>query len=307
MLNVYLGSPRGFCSGVRRAVGIVKNCLMQYGAPIYVLHEIVHNRHVVEDLETQGVVFVESLDDADVARPLIFSAHGVSEAVVRKAQDMGFKTLIDATCPLVEKVHRQIRKYAQEKLNIVVIGKSEHPEIIGTVGQIPDYKQVRVIKKIEDIASLPFDKKAPIGFVTQTTLSVDDTKAIVDILHQRFPSIHGLQKKDICYATTNRQQAIKALAAQCECVLVLGSKNSSNSRQLRDVALKNGANQAFLIDDASEIDWPTLNGLTRIGISAGASAPEYLVEELIESFRRRYNKINIQYVMVAKENVNFKL
>ena len=306
MPNIYLASPRGFCSGVRRAVGIVKNCLMQYGAPIYVLHEIVHNRHVVEDLETQGVVFVESLDDADVTRPLIFSAHGVPEAVVRKAQDMGFKSLIDATCPLVEKVHRQIRKYAQEKLNIVVIGKSEHPEIIGTVGQIPDYKQVRVIKKIEDIASLPFDKEAPIGFVTQTTLSVSDTKELISELQQKYPKLSALKKDDICYATTNRQAAVRALAKECSVVVILGSKNSSNSKQLQTVALESGAKKAFLIDDKSEFPWDCLQAEDSLGISAGASAPEYLVQDLLTELQNRYENIKVHDVIIATENITFK-
>ena len=306
MLNIYLASPRGFCSGVRRAVGIVEDCLKKYGAPIYVLHEIVHNRHVVADLEAQGVVFVENLEDADIARPLIFSAHGVSEAVVQKAQSMGFKTLIDATCPLVEKVHRQIRKYAQEKLNIVVIGKAEHPEIIGTVGQIPDYKQVRVIKKIEDIASLPFDKNDPIGFVTQTTLSVSDTKELIGELQKEYPQLSSLKKDDICYATTNRQAAVRALAQECRMVVILGSKNSSNSKQLQTVALESGAKQAFLIDDKNEFPWESLQSEDSLGISAGASAPEYLVQDLLDELKKHYENIKVRDIIIAKENVTFK-
>lgn len=306
MLKVSLASPRGFCSGVRRAVGIVEDCLKKYGAPIYVLHEIVHNRHVVADLEAQGVVFVENLEDADIARPLIFSAHGVSEAVVQKAQSMGFKTLIDATCPLVEKVHRQIRKYAQEKLNIVVIGKAEHPEIIGTVGQIPDYKQVRVIKKIEDIASLPFDKNDPIGFVTQTTLSVSDTKELIGELQKEYPQLSSLKKDDICYATTNRQAAVRALAQECRMVVILGSKNSSNSKQLQTVALESGAKQAFLIDDKSEFPWESLQSEDSLGISAGASAPEYLVQDLLDELKKHYENIKVRDIIIAKENVTFK-
>lgn len=306
MLKVSLASPRGFCSGVRRAVGIVEDCLKDYGAPIYVLHEIVHNRHVVADLERQGVVFVESLDDADITRPLIFSAHGVSETVVKKAQDMGFKTLIDATCPLVEKVHRQIRKYVQEKLNIVVIGKAEHPEIIGTVGQIPDYKQVRVIKKIEEIASLPFDKEAPIGFVTQTTLSVSDTKELINELQQNYPQLSSLKKDDICYATTNRQAAVRALAQECRVVVILGSKNSSNSKQLQNVALQSGASKAFLIDDKSEFPWESLQPEDSLGISAGASAPEYLVQDLLDELKKHYENIKVHDVIIATENITFK-
>lgn len=306
MLKVSLASPRGFCSGVRRAVGMVETCLKDYGAPIYVLHEIVHNRHVVADLETKGVVFVENLEDADIARPLIFSAHGVSEAVVQKAQSMGFKTLIDATCPLVEKVHRQIRKYAQEKLNIVVIGKAEHPEIIGTVGQIPDYKQVRVIKKIEDIASLPFDKNDPIGFVTQTTLSVSDTKELIGELQKEYPQLSSLKKDDICYATTNRQAAVRALAQECRMVVILGSKNSSNSKQLQTVALESGAKQAFLIDDKSEFPWESLQSEDSLGISAGASAPEYLVQDLLAELKKHYENIKVRDIIIAKENVTFK-
>ena len=306
MLNIYLASPRGFCSGVRRAVGIVEDCLKKYGAPIYVLHEIVHNRHVVADLEAQGVIFVENLEDADIARPLIFSAHGVSEAVVQKAQAMGFQIVIDATCPLVEKVHRQIRKYAQEKLNIVVVGKAEHPEIIGTVGQIPNYEQVRVIKKAEDIASLPFDKGAPLGFVTQTTLSVSDTKELIGELQKKYPKLATLKNDDICYATTNRQAAVSALAQECRVVVILGSKNSSNSKQLQMVALENGAKKAFLIDDKSEFPWDCLQAEDSLGISAGASAPEYLVQDLLDELKKHYENIKVRDIIIAKENVTFK-
>ncbi len=305
-IHLYLPEPRGFCAGVRRAIAIVEQALQQYGAPIYVRHEIVHNKHVIQSLKAKGAVFVEDLSAVPEGSVTIFSAHGVGQNVIAEAHTRHLQ-IIDATCPLVEKVHQQIIKYAAAQMSIIVIGKSSHPEIIGTIGQIQGYQDLHIINSLHDAETISVKHKNNIGFVTQTTLSVDDTQAIVDVLKSRFPNIHGLQKKDICYATTNRQKAIKAIAAQSECVLILGSQNSSNSKQLRDTALKNGAKLAFLIDDAGEISWDSLQGIQHIGISAGASAPEYLVDELIKTFQQRYDKINIHHVTVVKENVNFKI
>ena len=305
-IHLYLPEPRGFCAGVRRAIAIVEQALQQYGAPIYVRHEIVHNKHGIQSLKAKGAVFVEDLSAVPEGSVTIFSAHGVGQNVIAEAHTRHLQ-IIDATCPLVEKVHQQIIKYAAAQMSIIVIGKSSHPEIIGTIGQIQGYQDLHIINSLHDAETISVKHKNNIGFVTQTTLSVDDTQAIVDVLKSRFPNIHGLQKKDICYATTNRQKAIKAIAAQSECVPILGSQNSSNSKQLRDTALKNGAKLAFLIDDAGEISWDSLQGIQHIGISAGASAPEYLVDELIKTFQQRYDKINIHHVTVVKENVNFKI
>lgn len=305
-IKLLLAEPRGFCAGVRRAINIVENALQKYGPPIYVRHEIVHNKHVIEELKNKGAVFVEGIEEIPESSVVILSAHGVGLDVIKQAKEKHL-TIIDATCPLVEKVHRQIQKYAAQNFEIIVIGKSSHPEIIGTLGQIPDYKRIHVINSIQEAEKIQISANVPVGFVTQTTLSVDDTQEIINVLKTRFPEIEGLQTKDICYATTNRQNAIKKIAPLSDCVFVLGSKNSSNSKQLRDVALKNNAPQAYLIDDVTEIDWSTIDTCHTFGISAGASAPEYLVEELIDEFKSRYHKINIQDVIIAKENINFRL
>ncbi len=306
MVNLFLAEPRGFCAGVCRAVMIVKDALQKYGAPVYVRHEIVHNRHVIHELEEIGAIFINELDEADISRPLIFSAHGVSAAVEKQAKNRGFSVIINATCPLVDKVHRQIRKYAANNMNIVVIGKAEHPEIIGTVGQLEDISKVRVIKSVEDVADIPFSPDEPIGFVTQTTLSVDETLAVSTALRARYPQLSSLKNDDICFATTNRQAAVKKIAEQSDIVIVIGSKNSSNSRQLREVALKAGAKSAYLIDDVSEIPWEILDTAENIGISAGASAPEHLVAELIGALNLHYDNIKIHHVIIAQENVKFK-
>lgn len=305
-IKLLLAEPRGFCAGVRRAINIVEYALQKYGPPIYVRHEIVHNKHVIEELKNKGAVFVEGIEEIPESSVVILSAHGVGLDVIKQAKEKHL-TIIDATCPLVEKVHRQIQKYAAQNFEIIVIGKSSHPEIIGTLGQIPDYKRIHVINSIQEAEKIQISANVPVGFVTQTTLSVDDTQEIINVLKTRFPEIEGLQTKDICYATTNRQNAIKKIAPLSDCVFVLGSKNSSNSKQLRDVALKNNAPQAYLIDDVTEIDWSTVDTCHTFGISAGASAPEYLVEELIDEFKSRYHKINIQDVIIAKENINFRL
>lgn len=305
-INLFLAEPRGFCAGVRRAISLVEEALQKYGKPIYVRHEIVHNRHVIEELKKKGAVFVEEISDIPYGATAIFSAHGVSQKVIDEAKEKGLNT-IDATCPLVEKVHRQIKKYAEQNMEIIVIGKASHPEIIGTLGQIPNYKKIHVIRTTEDVQTLNIPATENVGFVSQTTLSVDDTAEIIKALKTKYPHIKGLEQKDICYATTNRQKAIKELTRNCSCILVLGSPNSSNSKQLKEVALKNGARQAYLIDDAAEVDWQEVKQHKNIGISAGASAPEYLVTELIEKFKERYDKININNIIITKENINFKI
>ncbi len=306
-LTLYIAEPRGFCAGVRRAIEIVKQALIDHGAPVYVRHEIVHNKHVIEDLKKQGVIFIDDLAQMeDKSRPLIFSAHGVPQSVVDETAMLGIKT-IDATCPLVAKVHKQIQKLYDENMEIIVIGKKNHVEIIGTVGQIPDNAKLHIINSKEDIAALEIAPASKVGFVTQTTLSVDDTKEIVTALKQKFPTIAAMRKDDICFATTNRQKAVKEMAEVANLIIVIGSKNSSNSKQLREVAIKNGAKEAVLIDDAGELDWLLLKQYQTVGITAGASAPEYLVQDLLAQIKSRYENIKIMDIKVEYENVNFKL
>lgn len=306
-LTVYIAEPRGFCAGVRRAIEIVEQALKDYGTPIYVRHEIVHNKHVIEDLKNKGVIFIDELAQMqDQSRPLIFSAHGVPQSVVDETVKLGIKT-IDATCPLVAKVHNQIKKLYNEDMEIIVIGKKNHVEIIGTVGQIPSNNKLHIINSKEDIESLNINPESKVGFVTQTTLSVDDTKEIVAALKQKFPTISAMRKDDICFATTNRQKAVKEMAKLADLIIVIGSKNSSNSKQLKEVATKNGAKNAVLIDDASELDWGLLKQYQTVGITAGASAPEYLVQDLLYQLKSHYDNIKIMDVKVEYEKVNFKL
>lgn len=306
-INIYLAQPRGFCTGVRRAISIVEEALDEFGAPVYVRHEIVHNKHVIEELKNKGVVFVDDFSEIiDKSRPVIFSAHGVSKAIEQEAKDLGLKT-IDATCPLVSKVHKQIKTLAKQKRKIIVIGKPNHVEIIGTIGQLDDLSQINIINSIEDAQALKLDKKDKIGFVTQTTLSVDDTDDITSYLKSVYPTIETMKKDDICFATTNRQKAVKEMAKTADIILVIGSKNSSNSKQLKETALKNGIKKALLIDDAGELDWSELEGVRNIGITAGASAPEHLVEDLVYQIKQHYDKIKINDVIVGYKNVNFKL
>ncbi len=306
-LTLYLAEPRGFCAGVRRAIAIVEQALSDFGAPVYVRHEIVHNKHVIEDLKAQGVIFIDDFAEIeDKSRPVIFSAHGVPQSVERQAQQLGLKT-IDATCPLVAKVHRQIQKLQRQKMEIIVIGKPNHVEIIGTIGQVEDSSRVHIINSLEEAQQLQLDSSQPIGFVTQTTLSVDDTQDIVKYLKAAYPTIETMRKDDICFATTNRQKAVKKMAPLSDVVIVIGSKNSSNSKQLKEVALKNGAKQALLIDDANELDWEVLSHASSVGMTAGASAPEYLIEDLLYQLRRHYDNINIMQCKVEYEKVDFKL
>lgn len=301
-MDIYLANPRGFCAGVRRAIDIVQKALQEYGAPIYVRHEIVHNKHVVENLKDQGVIFIEDIAEADKNRPLVFSAHGVAEDVKKQALEMGLN-IIDATCPLVLYVHKCIKKLEKDNAEIIVIGKKSHAEIIGTVGQVKNMNRVHIVANLSEARNLNFSENVKIGLVTQTTLSTDETKEITDFLKQKYPQI--VLYNNICFATTNRQKAVKKLAEKTENILVIGSKNSSNSNKLKEVALSCGIKNAMLIDDVSEINRDVSDSFDKIGITAGASAPEYLIEELIKEFEKRYDNINIHNVIVAEENIDF--
>ncbi len=295
-LEIFLAEPRGFCSGVVRAIALVEKLLEETGAPVYVRHEIVHNRHVVEDLKARGVIFIDDWEEiTQPDRPVIFSAHGVSKAVEAEAAARGLKTY-DATCPLVEKVHRNIRRFYEEGMEIVLIGQPHHAEVEGTAGQCPDPSQVHIISSAEEAEELALPAEREIGVVTQTTLAVDRTAAIIEVLRRRFPRLHLPPVSDICYATTHRQQAVKALAARCPTVVIIGSANSSNSRHLRETALAAGAKTALLIDDYRELDLQMLE--TPVGVSAGASAPEHLVEELLAFLQQHYDNVKIRHVKI---------
>ena len=299
-----LASPRGFCAGVDRAIQIVERALSKFGAPVYVRHEIVHNRHVVERLRAMGAVFVEELDECPPDRPVIFSAHGVPKAVPAEAERRQM-LFLDATCPLVSKVHVEAERHFDAGREIILIGHAGHPEVIGTMGQLPE-GAVALVETVED--AMTFQPKDPerLAFATQTTLSVDDTAAIVAVLQQRFPAMAAPHKEDICYATTNRQDAVKRLAEGADLLLVIGSKNSSNSVRLVEVGLRAGAKAAELIDDASSLDWAWLDGVSTVGITAGASAPERLVEGLIEALSTRF-EVTVDEVDPLRETVTFKL
>ena len=303
-LTLYLAAPRGFCAGVDRAIKIVEMALQKWGAPVYVRHEIVHNKYVVDDLRAKGAVFVEELEDCPDDRPVIFSAHGVPKAVPAEAarREMVY---VDATCPLVSKVHIEAERHAENGLQIIMIGHAGHPETIGTMGQLPD-GDVLLVETVDDVAGITVRDPEQLAFVTQTTLSVDDTTDIVAALNARFPAIKGPHKEDICYATTNRQEAVKAMAAQADAMLVVGAPNSSNSRRLVEVGAKAGCTYSQLVQRAADIDWRALEGITSIGITAGASAPEVLVDEVIEAFRARYD-VTTRQVETAQENVEFKV
>jgi len=303
-LTLYLAAPRGFCAGVDRAIKIVEMALAKYGAPVYVRHEIVHNKYVVDDLRAKGAVFVEELDDCPDDRPVIFSAHGVPKSVPAEAaaRQMFF---VDATCPLVSKVHIEAERHHENGLQIVMIGHAGHPETVGTMGQLPA-GEVLLVETPGDVATLTVRDAAKLAFVTQTTLSVDDTAEIVAALTARFPAIVGPHKEDICYATTNRQEAVKAMAEKAEAMLVVGAPNSSNSRRLVEVGARAGCAYAQLVQRATDIDWRALDGIASIGITAGASAPEVLVNEVIDAFRARY-EVTVEQIETAQENVEFKV
>lgn len=303
-LTLYLAAPRGFCAGVDRAIKIVEMALEKWGAPVYVRHEIVHNKFVVDGLRDKGAVFVEELDDCPDDRPVIFSAHGVAKSVPAEAsrREMVF---VDATCPLVSKVHIEAQRHADSGLQMIMIGHMGHPETVGTMGQLPE-GEVLLVETVDDVAGVIVRDPARIAFVTQTTLSVDDTKDIVAALQERFPAIVGPHKEDICYATTNRQEAVKAMAPKADAMLVVGAPNSSNSRRLVEVGAKAGCAYAQLVQRAENIDWRALQGITSVGITAGASAPELLVNEVIDAFRDRFD-VTVEMVETAVENVEFKV
>jgi 4-hydroxy-3-methylbut-2-enyl diphosphate reductase len=307
-LNVVLAGPRGFCAGVDRAIRVVEEALRRYGAPVYVRHEIVHNRTVVEDLEAQGAVFVEELDEVPEAGHVVFSAHGVPKSVPAEASRRNL-LYFDATCPLVSKVHREAeRHYAgggPEQRHILMIGHAGHPEVVGTMGQLPP-GSVTLVQDAEDARTVAPSDQTRLAFITQTTLSVDDTAEIVAVLCERFPGIEGPKHEDICYATTNRQAAVKAVAPECDLVVVIGSPNSSNSQRLREVAERAGARRAILLPRANELDWSALAGVRRLGLTAGASAPEALVQELLGRLGERY-ALDIEERRVTQEDVVFKL
>lgn len=303
-LKIYLAAPRGFCAGVDRAIKIVEMALQKWGAPVYVRHEIVHNKFVVDGLREKGAVFVEELSDCPDDRPVIFSAHGVAKVVPAEAERREM-IYVDATCPLVSKVHIEAERHSDAGLQIIMIGHAGHPETIGTMGQLPD-GEVLLVETVDDVASLQVRDPEKLAFVTQTTLSVDDTIDIVAALQARFPTIVGPHKEDICYATTNRQMAVKAMAAQCDAMLVVGAPNSSNSRRLVEVGAKAGCDYSQLVQRATDIDWRSLEGITALGITAGASAPEVLVNEVIDAFRDRYS-VEVELVETAVEQVNFKV
>ena len=303
-LALYLAAPRGFCAGVDRAIKIVEMALDKWGAPVFVRHEIVHNKYVVDDLRTKGAVFVEELDECPDDRPVIFSAHGVPKAVPAEAarREMIY---VDATCPLVSKVHIEAERHNENGLQIIMIGHAGHPETIGTMGQLPP-GQVVLVETVQDVATVVVRDPERLAFVTQTTLSMDDTAEIVTALYARFPDIIGPHKEDICYATTNRQEAVKAMAPKCDAMLVVGAPNSSNSQRLVEVGRKAGCAYSQLVMRAENIDWRALDGITSIGITAGASAPEVLINEVIDAFRDRYD-VHVEMVETAKENVEFKV
>jgi 4-hydroxy-3-methylbut-2-enyl diphosphate reductase len=303
-LDLYLAAPRGFCAGVDRAVKIVEMALAKWGAPVYVRHEIVHNRFVVDGLRAKGAVFVEELSDCPADRPVVFSAHGVPKAVPVEAEARAM-LYVDATCPLVSKVHVEAERHRANGLQMVMIGHAGHPETIGTMGQLPE-GEVLLVETVADVARLAPRDPARLAFITQTTLSIDDTAEIVAALKARFPGIAGPRKEDICYATTNRQEAVKAMAPEIDALVVIGAPNSSNSMRLVEVGRRAGCAYAQLVQRAADIDWRALEGARAVGLTAGASAPEVLVEEVIAAFRARY-AVTERLVETAREHVEFKV
>ncbi|MFP1643810.1 4-hydroxy-3-methylbut-2-enyl diphosphate reductase [Pontitalea aquivivens] len=303
-LTLYLAAPRGFCAGVDRAIKIVELALQKWGAPVFVRHEIVHNKFVVDGLREKGAVFVEELDECPDDRPVIFSAHGVPKSVPLEAARRHM-VYVDATCPLVSKVHIEAERHHAEGLQMVMIGHAGHPEVLGTMGQLPE-NEVLLVETVEDVAHLSPRDPARLAYITQTTLSVDDTAAIVAALETRFPAIVGPAKEDICYATTNRQAAVKAIAPRIDALLVIGAPNSSNSRRLVEVGRAAGCAYAQLVQRAEDIDWRALDGVRAVGVTAGASAPEVLVTEVIDAFRDRFD-LTVEPVETAREDIEFKV
>jgi 4-hydroxy-3-methylbut-2-enyl diphosphate reductase len=303
-LTILLAAPRGFCAGVDRAIQIVEEAIIKWGAPVYVRHEIVHNQHVVSRLEQLGAVFVEELDECPTDRPVVFSAHGVPKAVpaAAEAREMVF---VDATCPLVSKVHVEAERHHRDGREIILIGHAGHPEVIGTMGQLP-HGTMTLIETVDDVAEFEPRDPANLAFVTQTTLSVDDTAEIVAALQAKFPQINAPHKEDICYATTNRQEAVKVMAERADLFLVIGAETSSNSKRLVEVAVRAGSQNAYLVASAENVDWSWFDGVTTLGLTAGASAPEDLVQGLIAACRARFD-ISVEEITTAKESVVFKL
>ncbi|MEL6317301.1 MAG: 4-hydroxy-3-methylbut-2-enyl diphosphate reductase, partial [Pseudomonadota bacterium] len=302
-ITLHLAGPRGFCAGVDRAIKIVEAALEKWGAPVYVRHEIVHNKFVVDGLRAKGAVFVEELDECPTDRPVVFSAHGVPKAVPAEAERRRM-LYVDATCPLVSKVHIEAQRHSDRGLQLVMIGHAGHPETVGTMGQLPP-GEVLLVETVEDVARLTPRDPEKLAFVTQTTLSVDDTAEIVAALTARFPSVQGPHKEDICYATTNRQEAVKAMGPKIEALLVVGAPNSSNSKRLVETGKRAGAAHAVLVQRAAEIDWNWFAGVRNVGITAGASAPEELVQEVVDAFRARFD-VAVERVVTAEENVEFR-
>ena len=303
-LTLYLAAPRGFCAGVDRAVKIVELAIRKWGAPVYVRHEIVHNKYVVDGLRDLGAIFVESLSDCPDDRPVVFSAHGVAKSVPAEAKRRNM-VYVDATCPLVSKVHIEAERHSRDGLQMVMIGHAGHPETVGTMGQLPA-GEVLLVETADDVADLIVRNPEKLAFITQTTLSVDDTAEVVTALKARFPGIVGPHKEDICYATTNRQEAVKSIAAKIDALLVIGAPNSSNSQRLVEVGRAAGCSYSQLVQRAKDIDWRALDGIKSVGITAGASAPEVLVTEVIDAFKSRHNVL-VEIVETAKENVEFKV
>lgn len=303
-LTVRLAAPRGFCAGVDRAIQIVERALEKYGAPVYVRHEIVHNKHVVDRLKAMGAIFVKELDQCPDDRPVVFSAHGVPKSVPQTAKSRQM-LFLDATCPLVSKVHVEAERHHAAGRHILLIGHAGHPEVVGTMGQLPD-GAISLIETVEDAEAFERPGDAPLAYATQTTLSVDDTAEILAALKRRFPELPDPHKEDICYATTNRQEAVKRLGEACDLVLVVGSKNSSNSVRLVEVALRAGARAAYLVDDASAIDWGWFDGARSLGLTAGASAPESLVQGVVDALGARFD-VRISEDDGLRETVVFKL
>ena len=303
-LQLYLAAPRGFCAGVDRAIKIVEMALQKWGAPVYVRHEIVHNKFVVDSLRDQGAIFVKELDQCPDDRPVIFSAHGVPKSVPNAAQARNM-VFVDATCPLVSKVHIEADRHNQNGMQMIMIGHAGHPETIGTMGQLPD-GEVLLVETEADVARVEVRDPKRLAYITQTTLSIDDTAEIVIALKTRFPEIVGPHKEDICYATTNRQEAVKAIAPLSDALLVVGAPNSSNSKRLVEVASRAGCKYSQLVQRAKDIDWRALKSIKSVGITAGASAPDILIQEVVEAFSDHY-EVNVEYVETAQENVNFKV
>lgn len=303
-MKLLVAAPRGFCAGVDRAIEIVEKCLTKYGKPVYVRHEIVHNRYVVENLQNKGAIFVEQLSECPEDRPVVFSAHGVAKSVFSEAQKRNLH-YVDATCPLVTKVHVEAKRYYDSGYQIIMIGHKNHPETIGTIGQLPK-GEVLLVESVVDVKEIKPRNKDRLAFITQTTLSVDDTLEIAIALKKRFPMIVAPHKEDICYATTNRQNAVKKISPLIDGLLVVGSINSSNSKRLVEVGKKAGCKYAQLIDNVNDIDWRSISGSKSIGLTAGASAPEILINQVIEKFKNKY-KAKIEFIEITKEDIQFKI